>query len=47
MNTIWTLLRAATHYVTHFGPFGWLGCFLLTLAVGVVCLRGFGSRSNY
>jgi hypothetical protein len=34
-------------YVAHVGPKGWFVGFVATLIIGVVCVRGFGSRSSY
>lgn len=34
-------------YVSHFGPQEWLLSFLVVVGIGIVCMRGFGSRSTY
>lgn len=47
MNTVSHISRVALSYVPHLGPSGWLIGLLATLAVGIICLRGFGSRSGF
>ena len=41
------LLRELMRYVDRIGPQGWLLVLAGVIIVGVICLRGLGSRSNY
>ena len=47
MNAVWVIVRTGMSYFTRLGPQGWLLCFVIVMVAGVVCMRGFGSRSNY
>lgn len=44
---IWSILKLLTNHVRHFGPQEWFLSLIGVVVVGFVCLRGFGSRSNY
>jgi hypothetical protein len=44
---VWQIIRQTLSYVSHFGPQEWLLSFLAVVGVGIVCMRGFGSRSSY
>jgi hypothetical protein len=35
------------HYMLHLGPKGWFVVLGVLVILGVLCLRGFGSRSHY
>jgi len=39
--------REIVRYVGHLGPQGWLLVLAGVIIVGVICMRGFGSRSHY
>jgi hypothetical protein len=39
--------RQITHIVNRMGPREWLIVMAAMIAVGLFCLRGFGSRKNY
>lgn len=47
MHTVSYLTHLALSYIPHLGPSGWLLGLFATLGVGVICLRGFGSRSSF
>ncbi len=44
MSHFW---REIMHYVDRMGPSEWFLVLAAMIVVGVVCLRGFGSRSRY
>lgn len=44
---VWQIVRRALSYVSHFGPQEWLLSFLAAVAIGIFCMRGFGSRASY
>jgi hypothetical protein len=35
------------HYCERLGPQEWLGVLAALIVIGLVCMRGFGSRSQY
>jgi hypothetical protein len=39
--------REILRYGDHLGPHGWFWVLAAMILVGVICLRGFGSRSQY
>jgi hypothetical protein len=39
--------RDIVHYVNRMGPNEWFVVLAVMIVVGVVCMRGFGSRSRY
>lgn len=39
--------RVAMHYIEHLDTQQWLLVFIVAVGIGAVCMRGFGSRSNY
>ena len=41
------VFRDLMRYVDRMGPRGWLLVLAGVVIVGVLCLRGFGSRSKY
>ncbi len=41
------LLRDLTNYVNHMGPQQWFLVLGVAVILGALCLRGFGSRSQY
>jgi hypothetical protein len=51
MNSIFTYLdniyTQMLHFANRLSPQQWVMMLTLTLVVGVLCMRGFGSRSNY
>ncbi len=47
IRPVWQISRQAMSYVSHFGPQEWLLSFLAVVGIGIVCMRGFGSRSTY
>ena len=44
MGHLW---RELYHYAEHMGPQGWLFVLAAMIIVAIVCMRGFGSRSQY
>ena len=44
---VWSILRLITSHVRHFGPQEWFLSLIGVVVLGIVCLRGFGSRSEY
>ncbi|HJT36147.1 MAG TPA: hypothetical protein VJ783_29265 [Pirellulales bacterium] len=44
---VWSILKLLTNHVRHFGPQEWFLSLIGVVVLGFVCLRGFGSRSNY
>ena len=44
---MWQVIETAQRYISHFGPREWLYSFIILVAFGTWCLRGFGSRANY
>lgn len=44
---MWHLYKDLMRFVQHMGPDEYLLLVALALGVGLVCLRGFGSRSSY
>jgi hypothetical protein len=44
MNYLW---REIMHYANRMGPSEWFLVLAAMIVVGVVCMRGFGSRSQY
>ncbi len=44
---MWHYYRIAMNEIEHLDPQGWLLVFLVAVAIGAFCMRGFGSRSNY
>ncbi|MGH7136490.1 MAG: hypothetical protein ACREHD_12175 [Pirellulales bacterium] len=47
INSIHSIVQKAMSYVAHLSPMGWFVGFVVTLLVGVACMRGFGSRTNF
>jgi hypothetical protein len=41
------IIKKALSYVSHFGPQEWLLSFVAVVAIGIFCMRGFGSRASY
>jgi hypothetical protein len=41
------LLRDISRYIDHMGPQEWLLVLAAMILVAFVCMRGFGSRSQY
>jgi len=41
------LYREFMHYVDRMGPHEWFLVLAAMIIVGVVCMRGFGSRTRY
>lgn len=41
------LYREAMRFIEHMGLQEWLLALIAVVLVGLVCMRGFGSRSNY
>ncbi len=46
-NYISQLINGALQSVTHLDRNAWLIVLIVALVVGTICLRGFGSRSDY
>jgi hypothetical protein len=44
---MWYYVNNAMRYINHFGTHEWMLLLLGALVLGAVCMRGFGSRSNY
>jgi hypothetical protein len=44
---MWHLYRDLTRYFHHMGPEEYLMLLALVVVLGLLCLRGFGSRSKY
>jgi hypothetical protein len=44
INHLW---REITRHIDHMGPQEWLLVLAAMIVVAVVCMRGFGSRSQY
>ena len=40
-------LRDAWRFIDHMTPQHWFYVLVVAIVLGFVCLRGFGSRSNY
>jgi hypothetical protein len=40
-------LQDIWHHMDHMGPRHWFWVLVVAIIVGAVCLRGFGSRSQY
>ena len=47
MNTGWMLVRTGMNCFKQLGPQGWFLCFVIVMVGGALCMRGYGSRSNY
>ena len=47
MNSINTLVQKGVNYLGHMSPTGWFVGFVVTLLLGVLCMRGFGSRADF
>ncbi|HET6881682.1 MAG TPA: hypothetical protein VFI31_16070 [Pirellulales bacterium] len=47
MNHVSTFVQTAMSHLAHVGPRGWFVGFVVTLVLGAICMRGFGSRSSY
>jgi hypothetical protein len=41
------MLRQAMNYVNRMGPQEWVLLLAAMIVVGLICMRGYGSRSNY
>ncbi len=41
------LWRRVMHYAGRMGPQEWLLVLVAVIVVGLICMRGYGSRSNY
>lgn len=44
---MWQLYHSMTRKITHFDLQDFLILVVVCVVVGVICLRGYGSRSNY
>ena len=40
-------IREVFHYAARLNPQQWLLVFGVVIVIGLICLRGFGSRSQY
>jgi hypothetical protein len=47
MNYLSGLYNELMNYANRLSPQEWVMVLVVTLVLGVLCLRGFGSRSNY
>lgn len=47
MKTVNSYLDAAGRYVNHMGMWEWFFVTLVVVVIGMMCMKGFGSRSNY
>jgi hypothetical protein len=47
MEYLWTIFKTTIRFFNHMGPSGWMMTMLLVAAIGVLCLRGFGSRASH
>jgi hypothetical protein len=46
-NYLSSLYNQLMNYANRLSPQEWVIVLVITLVLGVLCLRGFGSRSNY
>lgn len=44
---MWHYYRMAMRHVEHLDTQDWLLVFIVAVAIGAFCMRGFGSRSHY
>ena len=44
---MWHFLHLAGRYVDRMTPQGWLLVLAAVIVIGIVCMRGFGSRARY
>jgi hypothetical protein len=44
---LWQLYKTVMREVNHWDTQQWLIVFAIAVTIGVVALRGFGSRANY
>ena len=47
LNFVYRAAHVATNFVSQFDRQHWLWISVAVLALGLLCLRGFGSRTNY
>ena len=47
MNNVTSIVQTGMSYLAQVGPKGWFAGFVVALIAGIVCMRGYGSRSNY
>ena len=47
VNSINTIVQRGMNYLEHTSPTGWFVGFVVTLLVGIACMRGFGSRADF
>ncbi len=46
-STIVQFLKDLWCYIERMNPTAWLVLFAVVVIIGVICLRGFGSRAEY
>ncbi len=44
---MWNRFARFANSFHHFGLWEWLAVFAVAVVIGVMCMKGFGSRSNY
>jgi hypothetical protein len=47
INSINAFLQRGMTYLAHMSPTGWFVGLVVTLLVGIACMRGFGSRADF
>ena len=47
LNRVWHYAEVVTRYAGQLDRIHWIVLSVIVLLVGFVCMRGFGSRSNY
>jgi len=47
MGWFWYLYKDLLHYTSHFRVHDWIMLSLLVLMLGLLCMRGFGSRAKF
>jgi hypothetical protein len=47
LDTVWRYLDRLTSYTSQLDRQHWLILSVIVLGIGMLCMRGFGSRTNY
>jgi hypothetical protein len=47
LSQVWRIIDRVTHYAGQLSRHEWIAVSVVILILGLVCMRGFGSRNNY